>query len=199
MRRAKLLLVLLVCLGVAAAQQPPQTYLADVGSSPASTGGQARLLHYLSSDLPIAVYVPPPDVRNPSASRDAVVRAVKAWQNAAPDVLQFVIVGEPGPNTTSVVWQQLQGKVASYRYAFSVTAENQYRYHATEIILDPRDDPDALYRFALLAVGQSVGLLGRSPFAGDALSATPSGTISPRDVATLRALYNVPSGTVLAQ
>ncbi len=200
MRRALTLLATIGLSGGVLAQQaqaPVQTYLSDVGSNPSSTGGQSRLLHYLSSDMPIAVYIPLPDTNNAQALRDAAVRAVKAWQTAAPDVLQFVIVGQPGADTTTVQWQQLDGKVSSYRYAYSITSQNQYRYHATEIILDPRDSPAQIYRFALLAVGQAVGLLGRSPYPGDALSASPSGSISEGDVATLRALYNVPSGTVL--
>jgi len=176
-----------------------ETYLSDVASHADNTGGKARLLHYLSTDMPIAVYVPPPDAKNGQALRDAVVRAVKAWQNAAPDVVQFVIVGKPGSDATSVRWQHLDTVAASYRYAYTVTAQNQYRFHATELILDPRNGPDETYRLALLVLGQSLGMLGRSPYQGDALSVTPSGAISERDVATLRALYNVPSGTVLGQ
>lgn len=201
MRRAIPVLALMLFPVCAWAQQsqPPQTYLADVASHPQNTDGQPRLLHYLSSDMPIAVYVPPPDVKDGQALRDAVVRAVKAWQNAAPDVLQFVIVGQPGAGTTTVTWQHLDSVAASYRYAYSITSGSQYRFHATELLLDPRDSPEQIYRLALMVIGQGVGLLGRSPYSGDALSHEPSGTISPRDVATLRALYNVPSGTVLGQ
>lgn len=199
MRRALALLCVLALAAMAVAQQSPQTYLADVGTNPSSTGGQSRLLHYLPQDMPIAVYVPPAPNGNGQAMRDAVVRAVKAWQQAAPDVLHFVVVGAPSADAITVTWQQLQGKVASYRYAYSIDAQNLYRYHATEVILDPRFQPPEVYRYALLAFGQAVGLLGRSPYAGDALSATPSGTISMRDVATLRALYAVPSGTVLTR
>lgn len=204
--RALLAVALLLCPASAWAQQTGsgqatsgKTYLSDVASHPENSGGQARLLHYLSTDMPIAVYVPTPDVKNGQGLRDAVVRALKAWQNAAPDVLQFVIVGEPGPDVTSVTWKHLESVAASYRYSYTVTAQNQYRFHTTELLLDPRDGPDEIYRLALLVVGQGVGLLGRSPDSGDALSLTPSGAISERDVATLRALYNVPSGTVLGR
>lgn len=199
MRRALALMTALLLLGPALAQQSPQTYLSDVGSNPASTGGQSRLLHYLTEDMPIAVYVPPPPRADGQALRSAVVRAINAWQQAAPDVLQFVIVGKPAPDAITVRWQHLTDKVATYRYAYTVTSQNQYRFHTTEVILDPRFQPGQVYRYALLAFGQAVGLLGRSPYQGDALSAAPSGSISKRDVATLRALYAVPSGTVLTR
>ncbi|MEJ2289924.1 MAG: hypothetical protein P8Y02_15080 [Deinococcales bacterium] len=197
MRRVLALLFTFVALTAASAQQSPQTYLSDIASDPSSTGGQARLLHYLSQDMPIAVYVPPAPEGNGQAMRDAVLRAIRAWQQAAPDILNFVVVGQDTPDAITVTWRQLTDKVASYRYAFSIDAQNQYRFHATEVILDPRFQPDQIYRYALLAFGQAVGMIGRSPYAGDALSASPSGRISPRDVATLRALYAVPSGTVL--
>lgn len=199
MRRAIALLSVLALAASAAAQQTPQTYLSDVASNPSSTGGKARLLHYLPQDMPIAVYVPPSPDGNGQAMRDAVIRAVKAWQQAAPDVLTFVVVGQPTPDAITVKWQQLSDKVATYRYAFSVDKQGQYRFHTTEVILDPRFQPSRIYRYSLLVFGQAVGMLGRSPYSGDALSATPSGTISKRDVATLRALYAVPSGTVLKQ
>jgi predicted Zn-dependent protease len=197
MRRVLALLFAVLVLSAASAQENPRTYLSDVASNPASTGGAARLLHYLSQDMPITVYVPPAPGGNGQAMRDAVIRAVKAWQQAAPDILSFVVVGQDTPDAIAVRWQPLVDKVASYRYAFTVDAQNQYRFHATEVLLDPRFEPSEIYRYALLAFGQAVGMIGRSPFAGDALSATPSGSISQRDVATLRALYAVPSGTVL--
>jgi predicted Zn-dependent protease len=197
MRRVLALLFAYATLTAASAQQSPQTYLSAIASDPSSTGGQARLLHYLSQDMPIAVYVPPSPQGDAQSMRDAVIRAVKAWQQAAPDVLNFMVVGQDVPDAIKVTWQPLTDKVASYRYAFSIDAQNQYRFHTTEVILDPRFQPDQIYRYALLAFGQAVGMLGRSPYAGDALSASPSGHISQRDVATLRALYAVPSGTVL--
>ena len=197
MRRALALLFMFVALTAASAQQSPQTYLSAIASDPSSTGGQARLLHYLSQDMPIAVYVPPSPQGDGQAMRAAVIRAIKAWQQAAPDVLNFVVVGQSTPDAITVTWRKLTDKVASYRYAFSINAQNQYRFHTTEVILDPRFQPDEIYRYALLAFGQAVGMIGRSPYPGDALSASPSGHISQRDVATLRALYAVPSGTVL--
>lgn len=197
MRRAIALVFALVLVAPVWAQQPPQTYLSDVASNPASTGGKARLLHYLSEDMPITVYVPPGPDANGQAMRAAALRAIRAWQQAAPDILHFVVVGKPGTGVLQVRWQQLGDKVATYRYAYTVTPLNQFRFHTTEVILDPRFEPAQIYRYALLAFGQAVGLLGRSPYSGDALSATPSGAISKRDVATLRALYAVPSGTVL--
>ena len=199
MRRVFALLIVLALVASAWAQQSPQTYLSDIASNPASTGGKARLLHYLSQDMPITVYVPPGPDGNGQAMRDAVIRAVKAWQQAAPDILHFVVVGQPSADAIVVRWQDLSDKVASYRYAYSVTPQNQYRFHTTEVLLDPRFEPQSIYRYALLAFGQAVGMLGRSPYSGDALSATPSGAISKRDVATLRALYAVPSGTVVDQ
>jgi len=197
MRRVLALLFAVVSFTVASAQQSPQTYLSAIASDPSSTGGQARLLHYLPQDMPIAVYVPPPPQGDARAMRDAVIRAVEAWQQAAPDVLTFMVVGQGVPDAIKVTWRPLTGKVASYRYAFSIDAQNQYRFRTTEVILDPRFQPDETYRYALLAFGQALGMLGRSPYPGDALSASPSGRISQRDVATLRALYAVPSGTVL--
>lgn len=171
------------------------SYLSQVGSDPATTNGVSRLLHYLPGDLPMAVYVPEPDAPDAAAKRDAVVRALRAWQQAAPDLVPVMVVGAPGPDVVEVRWLDMQGKAGSYRYRFSVTGDNQYRFRATEVWLDPSDTPEALQRFALLEFGHALGLLGRSPYTGDAMSAAPSGVVSPRDVATLRALYGVPSGT----
>jgi predicted Zn-dependent protease len=183
--------------GVAAAD----TYLAQVGSDPATTDGQSRLLHVLPKDLPLAVYVPPAPGDAGDAKRTAVVQAFRDWAEAAPDVLQVIFVGAPADGTVSVTWQDLSGqaKVGSYRYAFSVQSDGQYRFRPTEVILDPAFSPTELHTYALLEVGHALGLLGRSPAAGDAMSASPSGTLTSRDVATLRALYALPSGTALQQ
>jgi predicted Zn-dependent protease len=98
-----------------------------------------------------------------------------------------------------VTWQSLEGgRIGSYRYRYVVLPDGQYRFLATDIILDARLDAQTLYRYALVQVGHAVGLLGRSPFEGDAMSWQASGIISERDIATLRALYAIPSGTVLA-
>lgn len=187
----------LLLVATAGAQQGADTYLADVGSNPDTTGGVSRLLHYLPGDVPITVYVPEPDGPDGAGKREAVLRAVRAWQQAAPDVVSFLVVGEPSADALQVRWQDMGVKAGSYRYAYSITADNQYRFQTTDVLLDPRHDPGTLERFALLEFGHALGLLGRSPHQGDALSAAPSGVVTPRDVATLRALYAVPSGTEL--
>ena len=133
-----------------------------------------------------------------AARRDEVVRALNAWQEAVPDLIRFRTAETPEESALKVVWQDLPaGKVGSYRYTFSVLESGIYRFRATEILLDPDTPPDDLYRYALLEIGHALGLLGRSPFEGDAMSAVPSGRVSERDVATLRALYALPSGIVL--
>ena len=115
-----------------------------------------------------------------------------------PDLIRFRTAETPEESALKVVWQDLPAdKVGSYRYTFSVLENGLYRFRATEILLDPDTPPDDLYRYALLEIGHALGLLGRSPFEGDAMSAVPSGRVSERDVATLRALYALPSGIVL--
>lgn len=127
-----------------------------------------------------------------------MIRAFDAWAEAVPEIVSWTFVETPGEETLVVSWEDLPPNLAgSYRYAFSVTPSNEYRFRATRILLDPNTPEGDLYRFALLQVGHALGLLGRSPFEGDALSAVPSGVVSERDVATLRALYALPSGTVL--
>ena len=204
------------------ALEEPQTYLQHSGSDPETTRGESRLLHYLPQDMPITVYVPIPGADAPTggagddaggsptggfdlaevdlnaARRDEVVRALNAWQEAAPDLIRFRTAETPEESSLKVVWRDLPpGKVGSYRYTFSVLEDGVYRFRATEVILDPDTPPDELYRYALLEIGHALGLLGRSPFEGDAMSAVPSGRVSERDVATLRALYALPSGIVL--
>ena len=126
------------------------------------------------------------------------MRALNAWQEAAPDLISFRTAETPEESSLKVVWHDLPpGKVGSYRYTFSVLEDGIYRFRATEIQLDPDTPPDDLYRYALLEIGHALGLLGRSPFEGDAMSVVPSGRVSERDVATLRALYALPSGIVL--
>ncbi len=196
MRILSFLLVLLMASSVAA----QQTYLAENGSRPEDTHGQSRLLHYLPDDMPIAVFVPQPPPPAGKELRDQVIAAFRAWQQAAPDLIAFRFLGAPEEGALLVVWQPFEDdRVGSYQYAFTVDTDGVYRFRATEILLDPRHDPDNAFRYALLEVGHALGLLGRSPFAGDAMSAEPSGQVSERDVATLRALYAVPSGTPLEQ
>jgi hypothetical protein len=127
-----------------------------------------------------------------------VRRAFAAWQEAAPDLIQFTFPEVPPVDALRVTWQTLEtGKIGSYQYTYSVQPDGQYRFRTTDIFLDATLDDDTLYRYALVQVGHALGLLGRSPFEGDALSQLPSGVISERDEATLRALYAVPSGTPL--
>jgi len=187
---------------VASAQGDVDTYLAANGSDPETTRGASRLLHYQPEDFPVEVYVPaPPPARSsapPAQMRRTVIRAFRAWQEAAPDLVSFEFVNAPGEGMLRVTWPDLPPNLAgSYRYAFEVLPTGVYRYRATRVLLDPATDPDDLYRYALLQVGHVLGLFGRSPFEGDALSAVPSGEVTERDVATLRALYALPSGTVL--
>ena len=175
-----------------------QTYLDANGSKPEDTGGAARLLHYLPEDMPIEVFVPLPAVDNGEALRAQVVRALEAWQAAVPELVQFRILNAPAEGALTVTWREFEDqRVGSYLYAFSVGEDNVYRFRATDLLLDPRFGAEDTYRYALLEVGHTLGLLGRSPFEGDAMSTTPSGVISERDIATLRALYALPSGIVV--
>lgn len=206
-----------------AAQTAGETYLSANGSDPETTRGASRLLRYQQGDFPVAVHVPPPPTDPPGLEtggaetggaqtggagvqesgdrrRQEVIRAFNAWAAAVPEIVSWRFVEVPDEETLVVSWEALPPNLAgSYRYAFSVMPTGEYRFRATRVILDP-DTPEAdLYRFALLQVGHALGLLGRSPFEGDALSAVPSGVVSERDAATLRALYALPSGTVLQE
>ncbi len=196
-----LLLTALALGGAALAQQPtaePQTYLSEMGSAPDATGGRARLLHVLPEDMPLAVFVPEAQGNVSDAQRNAVIGAFRAWASAAPDLVSFMFVGKADAAAVAVTWQDLGGsKAGSYRYKTSTRADGQYRFVPTEVILDPSDSAAQLRNFALLEVGHALGLLGRSPYYGDAMSAVPSGTVTARDLSTLRALYALPSGTAL--
>ncbi len=177
-----------------------ETYLSENGTNPETTRGESRLLRYEREDFPVEVYIPRPvGVEAGEQAQREVRRAFEAWAEAAPEIVSFEFLEEPHEGVLVVNWETLEGVAGSYRYSFSVSASGQYDYRATSIILDPATEPGALYRFALLQVGHALGLFGRSPFEGDALSAAPSGEITGRDVATLRALYALPSGTVLRE
>jgi predicted Zn-dependent protease len=194
----RLLLHVLAAFVFTGLAQEQETYLSDQASNPETTGGVARLLHYLPQDIPINVYIPEAEGLNTAQARETVIRAFEAWQDAVPELIEFTITAFPSENAIAVSWQTLEaGKIGSYRYAYSVLPDGQYRFRATDIFLDPSLDSDTLYRYALVQVGHALGLLGRSPFEGDAMSQSPSGVISERDKATLRALYAVPSGTPL--
>jgi hypothetical protein len=174
--------------------QQTDSYLSDQASNPETTDGVARLLHYLPEDMPIRVFIP----ETTDGKHEVVKRAFEAWQEAAPELIQFDFSGLPIDDVLLVTWQGLEtGKIGSYQYTFSVLPDGQYRFRATDIFLDPSLDDDTLYRYALVQVGHALGLLGRSPLEGDAMSQSPSGVISERDKATLQALYAVPSGTPL--
>jgi predicted Zn-dependent protease len=183
----------LLLFSVAVAQD---TYLSDQASNPETTDGVARLLHYLPEDMPINVVISEPAG---ASQKDEIVRqAFEAWQEAVPELVQFEFSSNPSEDAVLVTWQTLEtGKIGSYQYTYSVQSDGQYRFRATDIFLDPSLDDVTLYKYALVQVGHALGLLGRSSFEGDALSQSPSGVISERDKATLRALYAVPSGTPL--
>jgi hypothetical protein len=187
--RYTLILALLFAVGLA-----QEAYLSDQASKPETTDGVARLLHYLPEDIPIRVFIP----ETLDRKHETVRRAFEAWQEAVPELIQFEFLENFSEDALLVTWQVLEpGKIGSYQYVYSVGSDGQYRFRATDIFLDSSLDDDTLYRYALVQVGHALGLLGRSPFEGDALSQSPSGVISERDKATLRALYAVPSGTPL--
>ena len=191
---AFVLTLALMC-GTATAQA---TYLDEVASDSDATRGEARLLHYLEDDLPIEVHIEMPDRVDAAEVRDRVVAAFTAWQDAAPDVVGFRFVDEPTERTLRVGWQRFEDqRVGTYAYRYQVLPSGVWRFWTAEVLLDPRHELDAMYRYAVLEAGHALGLLGRSPFAGDAMSTVPSGQVTPRDVATLQALYDVPSGTVV--
>jgi hypothetical protein len=171
-----------------------ESYLSDQASKPETTDGVARLLHYLPEDMPIRVFIP----ETAEGKHETVKRAFEAWQEAVPELIGFEFLESPSENALLVMWQELEsGKIGSYQYTYSVDSDGQYRFRATDIFLDASLDDDTLYRYALVQVGHALGLLGRSSFEDDAMSQSPSGVISERDKATLRALYAVPSGTPL--
>lgn len=171
-----------------------ESYLSDQASNPETTDGVARLLHYLPEDMPIRVFIP----ETIDGKHETVRRAFEAWQEAVPELISFEFLENVSDDSLLVTWQVLEtGKIGSYQYTYSVDADGQYRFRATDIFLDASLDDDTLYRYALVQVGHALGLLGRSPLEGDAMSQSPSGIISERDKATLRALYAVPSGTPL--
>ena len=177
-----------------------ETYLSANGTNPETTRGESRLLHYAPENFPVEVYIPPAAWLDAERqARTTVRRAFEAWADAAPELVSFTFLEEPKGGALVVDWQPLEGLAGSYRYSFNVEADGRYDYRATSIILDPATEQGALYRFAVLQVGHALGLFGRSPFEGDALSAVPSGEVTARDVATLRALYALPSGTVLRE
>jgi hypothetical protein len=174
------------------------SYVKQNGSKPEDTHGASRFLHYLPKDIPIDVFVSPPDVEGGDVLRQQVVAAFEAWQQAVPDLVQFRLVDSPDEGTLKVTWTPFDdGRVGSYQYVYTVESDDIYRFRTSEILLDPRHSTEDAFRYALLEVGHALGLLGRSPFEGDAMSADPSGVVSERDIATLRALYNRSSGSVV--
>lgn len=178
---------------------PPSSYLYANASRPEDTGGVARFLHYLPEDIPIAVFLPEPEEAASDAATETVRAAFLAWQEAAEGVIAFDFVGAPNEDHLELRWQTLgSGSAGSYAYRWEIK-DGLYRFKATSITLDPLWDETTLYRFALLQVGHALGLLGRSPYPGDAMSAEPSGVISERDLATLYFLYSLPSGTPVDQ
>lgn len=156
-----------------------------------------RLLHYLPEDMPIKVFIPTPEGVAAESLQDSVEAAFLAWQQAVPDTVQIQFVAVPADDVLTVNFDPAQNGVGSYRYRYEVQADGQWRFRATTIFLNPTWDTAILYRYALVQVGHALGLLGRSPFEGDAMSMSPSGVISDRDVQTLQELYATPSGTVL--
>ena len=133
----KFLLFLYLLLGSMTLAQT-ETYLSENGTNPETTRGESRLLHYQPESFPVEVYIPSPSQPGAEERSAEVRRAFSAWEEAAPDIVDFEFVEEPGEGTLVVDWQPLNSNLAgSYRYRFGVLASGQYSYQATRDHLEP--------------------------------------------------------------
>lgn len=200
-----LALALVAC---ASAERPPEDdYLRYVWIE--VPGGEKVLMRWLDDRMPLRVHLPPPGpelAADPQAVLEAVRDGVTDWSEAAgPGIPRFSFVDDPGEADIPIVWEAEPS--GDWYIAHCVYQLNpiQRRFGVARILVTTRGrGGDAvplqqLYETVLHEMGHALGLAGHSPYADDIMyfrgsSASSADGPSPRDRATLRALYARPNG-----
>ena len=194
MRRSipALIVVALAALAVAFAQGG--SYLANVATSAGLPEGEpARYFHWTTAGFPVRVHIPAAPEGAPADAAVTARAGFEAWAQAAPDLVSFEFVTDPADAQVLVEWSQTIGAIGSWRYTWA-RDETGWRLAGVTAILPVNVGGPQLRVAAVLQAGRGLGLLGRSPFQGDALGPAPSGSVTGNDVATLRELYQIPVG-----
>ncbi len=204
------LLATLGCLFVACAgpgaPHPGATYLGNVAA--VLPGNERVLLRWPDHAMPLRVHVPEPPAGlfdDPGRAIAAVRSGVLAWSDAArPGIPSFTFVDQPGDADIPFAWER---DFAGPESALAATRIRPFaRRFTVDVILLPArartgDEIEAarIQWLAMHETGHALGLLGHSPDHRDLMyaleNALPVPVLSPRDRATVAALYARPNGS----
>ena len=193
------------CAGGARESRPPaDDYLRYVGF--VLPFRENVLLHWSRQQMPLKVHLPvPPDgfYADPVAVHDVVRDGVTDWADvAAPGLPSFVFVDAPGEADIRVTWA-LEPPDPTWYVAYCMYAQSVFskQFGVDYILVTARwrgKEPalDVIYGAMLHEMGHALGLAGHSPDTNDVMGigARLADTVSERDRATLRALYEKPNG-----
>jgi hypothetical protein len=197
-----LAVALLACAG--APRPAADDYLRYVGFD--LPFGENVLLHWSRQQMPLRVHLPiPPEgfYADPIAVHEVVRDGVTDWTDVAePGVPSFRFVETPGEADIQIAWA-LEAPDPSWFIAHCVYGPDVFskRFSVDRILVTARwngTEPalDTIYGTVLHEMGHALGLAGHSPNPEDVMGrgARVGRTITPRDRATLRALYAKPNG-----
>lgn len=199
------LLLLAACAGPGL-PEPGETYLGSIAVE--LPGNERVLLRWPDEAMPLRVHVPPPPeglFADPELAVEAVRSGVLAWADVAgPGVPSFTFVDRPGGADIPFAWErEFVGREAAFSAILLRPFVRRFRVGAIAIsALDeagkPRA-PAALEAQVMHETGHALGLFGHSPDPRDLMylreTPVPVPALSPRDRATLAALYARPNGS----
>lgn len=165
---------------------------------------QALNVGYLIwSDFPVEVYL---DVDTPDPRwLEAVTQAIEEWQayfplkmSDRPDSADIILHRQRPPLKLGPDGQlgRVRSATTEYQLYLGSRGDRQYLLHHCEIFLTPDQTPDYTLATARHELGHAIGIWGHSPQPTDALYFSQvrySPPISPRDVNTLKRIYQQPT------
>lgn len=203
-----LLLALLgwACASSSGARSATGTYLKRIAFE--MPGHEWVLLRWRDGQMPLRVHLPdPPEglFENPEAIQDSVRDGVLDWSDAVePGVPSFEFVDSAGESDIPVTWSASPDGawfVAQCSYDLD---RRKRRFGVSRILVTGRwaggrvADLHDIHNVVLHEMGHALGMGGHSDVAGDImyrnLNEAQTG-LTPRDRATLAALYTRPIGT----
>jgi predicted Zn-dependent protease len=169
------------------------------------------------SEFPIKVYLDrPQNPQDPSASNhrfqqwvDAVVKAIQEWnvylplvEVQQPELADIAIKREQPPlgvtiNRETGQVEKFRARSAQTRYKFYLREDNpRLLLHRMTILINPGLSEQSILSATRHELGHALGIWGHSPTASDVMyysQVRTSPSISPRDINTLKKVYQQPT------
>ena len=186
--------------------EPGETYLGSVAV--VLPGNERVLLRWPDHAMPLRVHIPAPPAglfEDPELAVEVVRAGVLAWRDVArPGIPSFTFVDRPGASDLPFVWErEFTGPETALAAIRIQPFTRRFRVSAIRLpaqrIGGERLELARLESFPMHETGHALGLFGHSPDHRDLLyrwdPSLPVPALSPRDGATLAALYARPNGS----